>query len=651
MGIKHSCPVPPFMRYCSAIIPTMFDDSLSYYEALCALNRFIQKNLVEVINNNAAVTQEYIKLVDELKEYVEHYFDNLDVQEEVNNKLDAMAEDGTLGELINQVLFESKMSAYKPLSTDVKLEYSGQENQQAFCHTVDGKFVTIKIGADDDSNVLYEWNEDGTLLRSLTFTAYHPNNVIYVDGYLYVANAYATDSENNTSTVNIITKINYSNFTTEEITLTHPTSKIAYHDSKFYCASPDNYLRIYNSDFTNLISTSELPTFGDIYQGMQVNDHHIILSCSYSFIVFLNHDLSLDKILNIRNFDFITSGELQDIDLYDGKLYLNTTRTLGGNRSYWFIGSFDYSNGNVNSVILNQNINPYTNKILYVNSSYTGVKQIGTQTNPFTDIEQALFVIFNPYILGLTISVYNGTYKKVKLNNIGKPLTIVGRGQKVNTFVAGLWITNCTNVVLDNFTVNAIYDSSDNNYGLVATNSNIHINNVAFSVDNSIKFSYGNLYTYNLGVTGSNSMDVSYARYLSDSVPTNYHKGYTVQFNHKVVLFESEDGVDITSNINFSNYTVSRYKTLKLLLKVTSAATATVWYRDLYVDVVNGTRKYDFFLKNAGDNVLYWTILTLGFNFTNNRISGSSQWTTNLDGTNVSTANQPVIKLLRVEEI
>lgn len=102
MGIKHSRPVPPFMRYCSAIIPTMFDDSLSYYEALCALNRFIQTNIVEVINNNASVTQEYIQLVDDLKDYVEHYFDNLDVQEEINNKLDEMAEDGSLGEIIDE---------------------------------------------------------------------------------------------------------------------------------------------------------------------------------------------------------------------------------------------------------------------------------------------------------------------------------------------------------------------------------------------------------------------------------------------------------------------------------------------------------------------------------------------------------------------
>lgn len=95
--IKFSRPVPPFVRYCAATIPTMFDDSLSYYEALCALNRFIQKNVVEVINVNA-------KILSDLKDYTENYFENLDVQEEINNKLDAMAEDGTLQEIISSYI-------------------------------------------------------------------------------------------------------------------------------------------------------------------------------------------------------------------------------------------------------------------------------------------------------------------------------------------------------------------------------------------------------------------------------------------------------------------------------------------------------------------------------------------------------------------
>lgn len=96
-------PVPPFVRFVASAVPMVFDDSLSYYEALCALWKYVQ-DMTDVINNNATLEEEYIEKFNELKSYVENYFDNLDVQEEINNKLDAMVEDGTLQDLINNYL-------------------------------------------------------------------------------------------------------------------------------------------------------------------------------------------------------------------------------------------------------------------------------------------------------------------------------------------------------------------------------------------------------------------------------------------------------------------------------------------------------------------------------------------------------------------
>lgn len=98
--------VPPFVKFVCANVPMVFDDSLSYYEALCALWKYVQ-GMTDVINNNATLEEEFIEKFnvlsgkfDELKTYVDTYFDNLDVQEEINNKLDAMLEDGTLQEII-----------------------------------------------------------------------------------------------------------------------------------------------------------------------------------------------------------------------------------------------------------------------------------------------------------------------------------------------------------------------------------------------------------------------------------------------------------------------------------------------------------------------------------------------------------------------
>lgn len=87
--------IPPFVKFCCANLPAVFDDSLSYYEALCALWKYLQ-DCINTINNNAALEEEYISKFNLLKEYIDHYFDNLDVQNEINNKLDEMYANGQL---------------------------------------------------------------------------------------------------------------------------------------------------------------------------------------------------------------------------------------------------------------------------------------------------------------------------------------------------------------------------------------------------------------------------------------------------------------------------------------------------------------------------------------------------------------------------
>ena len=99
-------PVPPFVRFVASAVPMVFDDSLSYYEALCALWKYIQ-GMTDVINNNATLEEEYIEKFNELKTFVDEYFDNLDVQEEINNKLDSMVEDGTLEEILSHYIDEN----------------------------------------------------------------------------------------------------------------------------------------------------------------------------------------------------------------------------------------------------------------------------------------------------------------------------------------------------------------------------------------------------------------------------------------------------------------------------------------------------------------------------------------------------------------
>ena len=94
----------PFKIFCQKVIPLAFDESMSYLELLYALLHYIEEILKPAINNNADAVEELQNLYVELKNYVDNYFENLDIQTEINNKLDDMAEHGELTELITTYL-------------------------------------------------------------------------------------------------------------------------------------------------------------------------------------------------------------------------------------------------------------------------------------------------------------------------------------------------------------------------------------------------------------------------------------------------------------------------------------------------------------------------------------------------------------------
>ena len=89
----------PFRYWCQKVLPLVYDDSLSYYELLCKVVDYLNKTMedVEVLHGDVTNLHE---AYEELQGYVNNYFSTLDVQEEINNKLDVMAKDGTLSSIM-----------------------------------------------------------------------------------------------------------------------------------------------------------------------------------------------------------------------------------------------------------------------------------------------------------------------------------------------------------------------------------------------------------------------------------------------------------------------------------------------------------------------------------------------------------------------
>ena len=89
----------PFRYWCQKVLPLVYDDSLSYYELLCKVVDYLNKTMEDVETLHGDVTNLHTAY-EQLQNYVNTYFSTLDVQQEINNKLDVMATDGTLSNLL-----------------------------------------------------------------------------------------------------------------------------------------------------------------------------------------------------------------------------------------------------------------------------------------------------------------------------------------------------------------------------------------------------------------------------------------------------------------------------------------------------------------------------------------------------------------------
>lgn len=111
-GIKF----PQFMNTLG-IIPTSYKDSMTYYECLAWLCKFLEETVIPTVNENGEATEELQNLFVQLNEYITNYFDNLDVQNEINNKLDEMSRNGTLTNLLKIVVDDKIEEKIQPQIT------------------------------------------------------------------------------------------------------------------------------------------------------------------------------------------------------------------------------------------------------------------------------------------------------------------------------------------------------------------------------------------------------------------------------------------------------------------------------------------------------------------------------------------------------
>lgn len=95
--------IQPFRYWCQKVLPISYDDSLSYYELLSKLVEHMNTFIDDVDGLYTDVKKLRIAYI-QLQTWVNNYFDDLDITEEINKKLDSMVADGTLSDLIRPIV-------------------------------------------------------------------------------------------------------------------------------------------------------------------------------------------------------------------------------------------------------------------------------------------------------------------------------------------------------------------------------------------------------------------------------------------------------------------------------------------------------------------------------------------------------------------
>ena len=165
--MAHIKKLPLFVKCVIQNFPFIEEDfdALTNYELLCKVVEFLNK-VITSQNEVIGVANNLQDAFQQLHDYVENYFDNLDVQEEINNKLDAMVEDGTLQEII---------TAY--IQANVAWTFDTVADMKAATNLVNGSYAKT-LG-------FYTKNDGGGALYNITNTGIANEHDIIAVGSLF----------------------------------------------------------------------------------------------------------------------------------------------------------------------------------------------------------------------------------------------------------------------------------------------------------------------------------------------------------------------------------------------------------------------------------------------------------------------------------
>ena len=351
----------PFRFWCQKVLPLVYDDSLSYYELLCKVVDYINNIIKNENELNESIISLY-NLFEELKKYVDNYFNNLDITDEINKKLDELAEDGTLANLLNAVF------KYVPQGTTIDAQpicalklnrglYNSGSELSGKCYSITQGGCYAKWKGKDyylcfTNPAILKGKEvsDGYRLELIDFTPKvfsgeptpnnvkifhnkngktHGNSISFYNGFFY----YPTDNNKTISRIDInLTLEEKININLNDIGV-NEIGAISYYNGYWWIGNSQKIGRFILSNnefiFDNEIVTFEQLPYGTT-QSLSVNKYGFARIVSFpNAILFHNVDGKISRIYNIPEYvdgnSYYVGYECEDLTLDDDfNVYFHT---------------------------------------------------------------------------------------------------------------------------------------------------------------------------------------------------------------------------------------------------------------------------------------------------------------------------------------
>ena len=578
MNYKPYKHLPPFKGMVLQNFPFIEEDfdAITNYQLLCKVVEYLKNVIANELIIEENITNLYNSFT-ELKNYVDNYFTNLDVQEEINNKLDEMVEDGTLEEIIKKYFYLSIndnfnffLNDYLLLDQTEEYDDSSFTQLQGFCYVNEHIIMGLRNDKNNSNYVkLVEYNPyTKQIIRSNYLILYHCNSITYnkKDNKLYIA---CTSMVSNGTTIqnNDIIVLDYNSFNTiktisvDNLPLNHRIRSVCYdnEDNILYAGDITTLFKIDEENDTitetielettniNLNTTNQvLKKIGKFYVGLW-----------FSYIAFWNLDKKLIKVINIeRDYTGQKVGEVEDFELFEnGDIILGSITTPQQyvlERKIQFFKSNIYTNtSNIFPASLGGINNP---TVVYVDNTSNKEYEDGTFNYPFKNLQDALNVI-NELQLGVNLHLYGNNYDFSDIQDcndltfvLHSDITIDGlniRNSKVNIY-------NQYNGTTYSITINGIrcvrseliFVSNEENKAYIYPNENQNITTIN-GRNKCIYSQYCDIYLNNVKLIGNDSDNIINSLYsnlrILNCVFNYYNNHYAINLTNNSICQLSEN--------------------------------------------------------------------------------------------------------------